>query len=220
MGEYVEEGRERLLLDHRAGSGMRTSAGSTWNASGCDPVCTRRPPATTIPPSATARSSARCRDSKLGRSMSGPTRVSSARGLPMGSRTKASATRSTTRSTMDDEPARHGAPLPGRARGREHDRAQREVEARGRRHDGRVVATQLQQRATEACRDDGRDLATHAHRAGGRDERGGVDAQRLEGTPRVVADGDGAREWAHASMVMRMPRACAAAASETACWAW
>lgn len=72
---------------------------------------------------------------------------------------------------VDDEAAQGGAALSGGARGGEDDALDGEVEIRGGRDDGRVVAAELQQAPSETGRDAGTDLAAHAGRAGGADER-------------------------------------------------
>src|SRR4029079_14495837 len=68
---------------------------------------------------------------------------------------------------MDDQSAQAGAALPGGAGGREHDAAQRDVEVGGGSDDRRVVATELEDRPSEASRDQGCHLATHRRRARG-----------------------------------------------------
>ncbi len=70
-----------------------------------------------------------------------------------------------------DHPAQGGAALAGRAGRGEHDAAHGEVEVGRRRHDGGVVAAELEQAAAEARGDPRADLAAHPGRAGGRDQR-------------------------------------------------
>ena len=72
---------------------------------------------------------------------------------------------------MDDEAARAGAALAGRADRAEHDRAQRQIQARVLGHDDRVVAAELENGAPEASRHDLRDAAADRRRAGERNQR-------------------------------------------------
>src|SRR5699024_8318443 len=69
-----------------------------------------------------------------------------------------------------DQPAQGRAALAGGAgRGEDHP-AQGQVDVRARRHDGTVVAAELEQDPAEALGHDGADLTSHPHRAGRRDQ--------------------------------------------------
>src|SRR5262245_24193757 len=70
---------------------------------------------------------------------------------------------------MHKEAAEGGAALPGRAHGGESDGAQGELEIRRRRHNGGVVAAELEDRPGKAGGELGTDRAAHGRRAGGRD---------------------------------------------------
>ena len=71
---------------------------------------------------------------------------------------------------VHDQPAQGRAALAGGAgRGEDHP-AQGQVDVRARRHDGTVVAAELEQDPAEALGHDGADLTSHPHRAGRRDQ--------------------------------------------------
>ena len=72
---------------------------------------------------------------------------------------------------MHDQSSQRCASLPGGAGGREGDAAHGQVELRRGSDDGRVVATELEDAATESGRHHRRDLAPHRRRAGGADQR-------------------------------------------------
>ncbi len=72
---------------------------------------------------------------------------------------------------MHDQAAQGCAALPGRAGGGEGGPAHHEVQVGARSDDGRVVAAELEDAATEAGRHDRADLATHSGGTGGAHQR-------------------------------------------------
>ncbi len=62
---------------------------------------------------------------------------------------------------MNDQPSQRGAPLTGCAGSRKDDAAHREIQIRRGRYDRRVVATEFQNRPTEAAGNHRSNLATH-----------------------------------------------------------
>jgi hypothetical protein len=72
---------------------------------------------------------------------------------------------------MHEQAAQRGAALAGRAHRAEGDGAQRHVEIGGRADDAGIVAAEFEDRAGETLGETRADIAAHAGRAGGRDER-------------------------------------------------
>ena len=90
---------------------------------------------------------------------------------------------------VDDDAARAGAALAGGADGAEEDGAQRELQVGRRRHDDRIIAAQLEERAAEAPGHDLADAPAHAGRARGRHQRNpAVRLRGADGFDRALAD--------------------------------
>jgi hypothetical protein len=127
--------------------------------------------------------------SKADRSMSGPTSVARIAhpqlpiGLPQAREKRI------VRGLVHEEPAQRGAALAGGAdRGEEHG-ADHQVAVGAGRHDGAVVAAQLEDGAGEALRQARRHGAAHARAAGGADQRhAGIVDERLGGA--MVAENE------------------------------
>ena len=150
------------------------------------------------PPCASASATASRKLSTAVASINGPISVAGSSGSPMLTCAYASFNRAVTSvdaRPMHDQPARRGAPLPGRADGAEQHRRHDEIEVGVGGDDHGVVARAFEQAFAEAAGDRRRDLAADRGRAGKRYQRDArIRGQRAR--PFGVADRQAGRSTA------------------------